>query len=155
MSLYSHISEAWKRPRKSYVAELNRRRMITWRRQPTVVRVGRPTRLNRARSLGYKAKQGFVTVRVKVNKSSFRKLRPRSGRRPKRMGVIGHTLRKSLQVVAEEKASSKYPNLEVLGSYWAGQDGRQKWFEVILVDPFHPAIRSDSDVGWIAVAPTQ
>ncbi len=152
MSLYKHVALAWKRPKKSYVADLNRRRMITWRRQPTVVRIEHPTRLDRARRLGYKAKQGFAVVRVKVNKSSFHRIRPRSGRRPKRMGIIGHTLRKSLRVVAEEKASTKYPNMEVLGSYWAGQDGQVKWFEIILVDPSHAAIRSDRDVGWIAAA---
>lgn len=155
MAFYKHVASAWKQPKKSYVADLNRKRMITWRRQPTVVRIDHPTRIDRARSLGYKAKQGFIVVRVKVNKSSFRKIRPRSGRRPKRMGIIGHTLRKSLQVVAEEKASTKYPNMEVLGSYWAGQDGQHKWFEIILVDPVHPAIQSDKDVGWIRVAPIQ
>ncbi len=155
MSLYTHIATAWKKPKKSYVAELNRKRMITWRRQPTVVRIDHPTRLNRARSLGYKAKQGFVVVRVRVRKSSFHKIRPKAGRRPKRMGVIGHSLRKSLQVVAEEKASRKYPNLEVLASYSAGQDGRFRWFEIILLDRIHPAIQSDKDVGWIAVAPYQ
>ncbi len=71
------------------------------------------------------------------------------------MGVIGHTLRKSLQVVAEEKAASTHPNLEVLASYSAGQDGRFKWFEIILLDPVHPAIQSDRDVGWIAAMPEQ
>ncbi|HDI46335.1 MAG TPA: 50S ribosomal protein L15e, partial [Candidatus Methanomethylia archaeon] len=26
---------------------------------------------------------------------------------------------------------------------------RFKWFEVILVDPHHPAIKSDKDINWI------
>jgi large subunit ribosomal protein L15e len=52
--------------------------------------------------------------------------------------------------MAEERVARKYPNLEVLNSYWVWQDGRHKWFEVILVDPNHPAIKSDKDVGWIA-----
>ncbi|MEM2486836.1 MAG: 50S ribosomal protein L15e, partial [Candidatus Bathyarchaeia archaeon] len=42
-----------------------------------------------------------------------------------------------------------FPNLEVLNSYWVGEDGRYKWFEVIMVDPHHPAIRADKDINWI------
>jgi len=37
----------------------------------------------------------------------------------------------------------------VLNSYWVGEDGSQKWFEVILVDPNHPAIENDDDLNWI------
>jgi large subunit ribosomal protein L15e len=44
--------------------------------------------------------------------------------------------------------------MEVLNSYWVGQDGRQKWFEVILVDPHHPAVISDKSLSWMG-GPTQ
>jgi large subunit ribosomal protein L15e len=37
----------------------------------------------------------------------------------------------------------------VLNSYWVGEDGRQKWHEVILVDPNHAAIENDDDLNWI------
>ncbi|OYT47808.1 50S ribosomal protein L15e, partial [Thermoplasmatales archaeon ex4484_36] len=37
-------------------------------------------------------------------------------------------------------------------SYWVGEDGKQKFFEVIMVDPFHPAIKSDSKINWIIEA---
>jgi large subunit ribosomal protein L15e len=37
----------------------------------------------------------------------------------------------------------------VLNSYSVGQDGSQKWHEVILLDPNHPAIRNDDDLNWI------
>ncbi|MFW6317919.1 MAG: 50S ribosomal protein L15e, partial [Halorubrum sp.] len=57
--------------------------------------------------------------------------------------------RKSIQRIAEERASRKYRNLRVLNSYWVGEDGSQKWHEVILVDPAHPAIENDDDLGWI------
>lgn len=131
------------------MSELVRDRLIQWRKEPTVVRIDKPTRLDRARALGYKAKQGFIVVRVRVRRGSMNKLRPDSGRRPKRMGVHGHTVRKSLQWIAEEKAAKNYPNLEVLASYWVGEDGKYKWFEVILVDPHHPSIVNDDDVNWI------
>lgn len=147
--MYKYIASLWKRSGRSPLQEILKSRLIRWRKQPVVVRIDKPLRLNRARALGYKAKQGFITVRVRVRKGSMSKPRPRSGRRPKRMGVYGHTPRKSLQWIAEEKAARKYPNLEVLGSYWVGEDGRYKWFEVILVDSHHPAVINDPDINWI------
>jgi large subunit ribosomal protein L15e len=70
------------------------------------------------------------------------------------MGKNRITPAKSLQRIAEERASRRYPNMEVLNSYWVGQDGRQKWFEVILVDGHHPAIKSDKTLSWVC-NPTQ
>ena len=64
------------------------------------------------------------------------------------------TLAKSLQRIAEERAQKHYPNLEVLNSYWVGEDGKEKFFEVVLVDPVHPEIVSDPKISWIT-APTQ
>jgi large subunit ribosomal protein L15e len=146
---YQYIAEAWAKPEKSYVDSLMRKRLVEWRRQSTVKRIDKPTRLDRARKLGYKAKQGFVMVRVRVRRGGMRKQRPRSGRRPKRMGVKKFKPGKSLRLIAEERAARKFPNLEVLNSYWVGEDGRSKWFEIVLVDPSHPAIRSDANVNWI------
>ena len=126
-----------------------RQRLVQWRKEPTVNRVERPLRLDRARKLGYKAKQGFIIARVSVRRGNLRKLRPRSGRRPKRMGVKKFKPGKSLRLIAEERAGRKFPNTEVLNSYWVGEDGRHKWFEVILVDPSHPVIKSDKNINWI------
>ncbi|MCX8169996.1 MAG: ribosomal protein L15e, partial [Candidatus Methanomethyliaceae archaeon] len=50
---------------------------------------------------------------------------------------------------AEERAARKYPNMNVLASYWVASDGRFSWYEVILVDPNHPSIKSDKDLAWI------
>jgi large subunit ribosomal protein L15e len=146
---YKYIAEAWSKPEKSYVDELMRQRLIEWRKQPTVIRIEKPTRLDRARKLGYKAKQGFVIARTSVRRGGLRKQRPRSGRRPKRMGVAKFKPGKSLRLIAEERVGKKFPNLEVLNSYWVGEDGRHKWFEVILVDPNHPVIKTDKDVNWV------
>ncbi|MEM3356750.1 MAG: 50S ribosomal protein L15e [Candidatus Bathyarchaeia archaeon] len=146
---YKYIAEAWKKPEKSYVDELMRQRLIDWRRQPVVTRVEKPTRLDRARKLGYKAKQGFVMVRVRVRRGGLRKQRPKAGRRPKRMGVKKFKPAKSLRLIAEERAARKFPNLEVINSYWVGEDGRSKWYEVIMVDPHHPAIKADRNISWI------
>jgi len=128
------MAEAWRKPSESYVEEIMRERVILWRKQPAVYRIDKPTRIDRARRLGYKDKPGYVIVRVRVRKSGFRKTRPRSGRRQKRMGVTKYKLTKSLRLIAEERAARKFPNLEVLNSYWVWEDGRYKWFEVIMVD---------------------
>jgi len=148
-SAYHYIAELWKRPFDGVFGEVMKHRLIEWRKQPAVVRIEKPTRLDRARALGYKAKPGFIVVRVRVRKGGRRKPRPDSGRRPKRMGVYGFAPAKSLRLIAEERAARKYPNLEVLNSYYVGEDGQYKWFEVILVDPHHPAVCSDPDINWI------
>jgi large subunit ribosomal protein L15e len=146
---YKYIAEAWSKPEKSFLDELMRQRLIEWRKQPAICRIEKPTRLDRARKLGYKAKQGFVIVRVRVRRGGLRKQRPKAGRRPKRMGVKKFKPAKSLRLIAEERAARKFPNLQVLNSYWVGEDGRSKWFEILMVDLNHPAIKADEDINWI------
>jgi len=147
--MYHFMGEAWKDLEKPEMKQLMWQRMIDWRKQGSFVRVDKPLRLDRARALGYKAKPGFVIVRAKVRRGGLRKHRIRKGRRPKRKGILKITMRKSIQRIAEERTSKRYPNLEVLGSYWVGEDGKQKWYEVILVDPHHPVIKSDPNLNWI------
>lgn len=143
------MTEAWNKPESSFVKDLIKQRLIEWRQQPAIMRVERPLRLDRARKLGYKAKQGFIIVRARVRRGGSRKPRPKSGRRPKRMGIAKLKPAKSLQLIAEERVARKFPNLEVLNSYWVGEDGRHKWFEIIMVDPNHPVIKSDENINWI------
>jgi len=50
------------------------------------------------------------------------------------MGVVKYKTAKSTRLIAEERAARRFPNLEVLNSYPVWQDGRHKWFEVIMVD---------------------
>lgn len=147
---YKYIAEAWAKPEKSYVKELMRQRLIKWRKQPAIVRIEKPTRVDRARRLGYKAKQGFVIARVRVRRGGLRKKRPKAGRRPKRMGVKKYKPAKSMRLIGEERTGKKFPNLEVLNSYWVAEDGRSKWFEIIMVDPHHPVIKADKKNSWIS-----
>ena len=144
---YSWVAQIWKKP-KQELGELYRQRLIQWRKEKTVTRIEKPTRIDRARALGYKAKQGFVVVRVKVKKGARKTPKLKGGRRPKRRGRF-FSLEKSKQVVAEEKAARKYPNCEVLNSYEVARDGVYIWHEIILVDRSHPAIRSDQRISWI------
>ena len=149
--LYGHVREAWKNPRRSYVGPLLRTRMIEWRRAPSVARLDRPTRLDRARALGYKAKPGIVVARSRVRRGGRRKPAIRGGRKPKRMGIAKITMAKSIQRIAEERAGRRHPNMEVLNSYWVGEDGRYKYYEVILVDPHSPSVRQDKELRWLGL----
>ncbi|KYK35677.1 MAG: hypothetical protein AYK18_02830 [Theionarchaea archaeon DG-70] len=125
-------------------------RLISWRKEPKFKKIDKPTRLNRARALGYKAKEGFVIIRGRVGKGGRRRpLYGRKGRKPSKAGLVKFTPRKSLQWILEERVQKKYTNLEVFGSYPVGEDGRHKWFEVIMVDPNNPVIRKDKKMKWI------
>jgi large subunit ribosomal protein L15e len=146
--MYKHLRALWKKPGEELGA-IQKSRLVQWRTQPVVARLDSPTRLDRARCLGYKAKQGFVVARVRLQKGGRKTPDVSGGRRPRRAGRF-FTLNKSKQHVAEEKASSKYRNMEVLNSYWAGEDGKHVWYEVILADRSHPSVKSDADAKWVA-----
>lgn len=147
-SFYAHLAKAWQKPDKSYQSA-HWNRLVQWRRGPTFARVEKPLRLDRARALGYKAKQGFVVVRARVRRGGLRKKRFDAGRVPSKMGVAKITQKKSIQWIAEERVARRYPNMQVLNSYWVGEDGGHKYYEVILVDPHHGAIRNDNHYNWL------
>jgi len=139
MGMYKYVAQTWNRRDKSDFLRFQRQIAIKWRREPTVHRVEHPSRPDRARALGYKAKQGYVVVRVRIRKGGARKLRPRSGRRQKALGVNLYTRAMSLKNIAELRAAKKYPNLLVLNSYYVYEDGMHHWFETILRDPHNPS----------------
>jgi large subunit ribosomal protein L15e len=147
-NLYKALREQWKKPSSKY-GTANWDRKIEWSHSQSFVRVEKPLRLDRARELGYKAKQGYIVVRARVRKGGLRKERPRGGRKPSKMGVKKITPGKSTQRIAEERTAKHYPNLEVLNSYWIGSDGKHHYYEVILVDPAHPSIKADPKINWI------
>lgn len=149
MGMYKYIKEIWKKPKEN-LGKIWQERLIKWRTEDTVTRIDKPTRIDRARSFGYKAKQGIIVARVKVTRGGREREHHKNGRKPTKAGFVHFTPKKSRQVIAEEKATRKYKNLEVLASYYVGEDGKHKWFEVILVDPEHGAIKSDKNLSWIA-----
>jgi len=142
-SSYKYISEAWKNSPKNKIKVRN------WKKQNVVARVDKPTRLDRARALGYKAKQGFVIARIRIEKGGRRRKGKRSGQKPGNVGLVHFTTGQSKQAIAEKRVARKFPNLEVLNSYNAGEDGKYHYFEVILVDKHHPVIKSDKNINWI------
>ncbi|MBC7080843.1 MAG: 50S ribosomal protein L15e [Thermoplasmatales archaeon] len=146
--IYHYLRNTWKKPDTSYNSP-QWNRLIEWRKGGAIVRVDAPLRLDRARALGYKAKQGFIVVRARVRAGGRRKERPNKGRKPSKMGVNKITPKKSIKRIAEERIARKYPNMEVLNSYWIGKDGKYHYYEAILVDRSHPVIKSDRKINWI------
>ncbi len=132
MGMYGLIQETFQNEYKERSPEY-RARLAKWREEGTVVRVVKPLNIARARSLGYKAKEGYVMARVKMGRGSRKRPHPWGGRKPgKNYAYTSHG--KSLQAQAEEKAGARFTNLEVVNSYFVGSDGQLKYFEVILAD---------------------
>lgn len=140
--MYHYLRQAWKSPDINVLRE----RMIAWRKGDTIVKVDKPLRLDRARSLGYKAKNGFVIVRVRIGRGGRKRARPAKARKKGRTLTVRKTLAISYRAVAEQRAGRKFKNLQVLNSYWIGKDGLNYFFEVILVDPNTPEIKSDKNL---------
>jgi large subunit ribosomal protein L15e len=97
--------------------------------------------------MGYKAKQGVVMIRTRVRRGGLRKGKIHMKRKPSKAGISKITMAKNIQRIAEERVARHFPNLEVLNSYWVGQDGKHKYYEVIMIDTHHPAIISDKQLG--------
>ncbi|MCV0392644.1 MAG: 50S ribosomal protein L15e [Nitrosopumilus sp.] len=141
----SHQDKMWIGLWKENAPEL-RERVVGWRKQSAVTRIAKPSRLERARRLGYKAKQGIIVVRMRVGTGGMRKQRPTGGRRPKHLGVTRIKADDDMKTVAERRVLERYPNLKLLGSYFIYKDGMHYWFEVILADPVHPRIAQDKEI---------
>ena len=150
MGVAKHMQATWNRPKATIPAKARRERMAGWRREGVFQRIQRPTRIDAARRVGYKAKQGIVMVRTRVRRGGLRKSKIHMKRKPSNAGIKKITMAKSIQRIAEERVSRRYPNLEVLNSYWVGEDGKNKFYEVIMGDPHHPAIKADKQLGWIS-----
>lgn len=147
MGMYKHIRNLWKSPKQN-LKEVWQKRLMQFRREPVTVRVEKPTRLDRARSLGYKAKQGIIIVRQRVPRGGFKRPDIKGGKRPKasRQSMVGG---KNYQRIAEERANKKYVNCEVMNSYLVAEDGKSQWYEIIMVDRDSPQVRADKDISWI------
>jgi len=151
MGAYKYLEELWNKKQSEVMNFILRLRTWEYRQLPIIHRATRPSRPDKARRLGYKAKQGFVVYRVRVRRGG-RKRPVRKGivyGKPASVGVNQLKFTRSLRSVAEERVGKKLGSLRVLNSYWVGQDGTYKFFEVILVDPNHNAIRNNPKYQWI------
>ena len=152
MGAYKYLEELYKKKQSDVLRFLLRVRCWEYRQMNVVSRISRPSRPDKARRLGYKAKQGYVMFRVRVRRGNRKKKASKGATygKPVRQGVNHLKPARSLRVLAEERVGRKATNLRVLNSYWVNQDGVYKYYEVICVDPQHKAIRRDARINWIA-----
>ena len=68
MGAFKYLSELWRKKQSDTMRFLLRVRSWEYRQLPTIHRASRPTRPDKARNLGYKAKQGYVIYRVRVKR---------------------------------------------------------------------------------------
>lgn len=129
MGAYKYIHDLFREHNRSLIKE----RLIGWRKSAAIDRVDHPLNITKARSLGYKAKLGYVIARVRLLRGGRQRPLIKKGRRSKarrRKKVVG----KSYQWIAEERANRRFKNCEVIGSYEIAKDGQYFYFEVILGD---------------------
>ncbi|MDP2439237.1 MAG: 50S ribosomal protein L15e [archaeon] len=150
MGAYKYLAEIQKKKQSDLMRFVLRLRRWEYRQKNAIHRATRPSRPEKARRLGYKAKQGFVIFRVRVRRGGRRKPVKKGivYGKPGQAGIFVKAKR-SLRSVAEERVGRRCGNLRVLNSYWVNQDGIYKWFEVILVDPQHKTITRDPRINWI------
>ncbi|KAF8642248.1 hypothetical protein AX16_009523 [Volvariella volvacea WC 439] len=151
MGAYKYIGELYKKKQSDVLRFLLRVRCWEYRQLNVIHRASRPSRPDKARRLGYKAKQGYVIYRIRVRRGNRKKPVPKGATygKPVRQGVNHLKYQRSLRSTAEERVGRRCGNLRVLNSYWINQDGVYKYYEVILVDPSHKAIRRDPRINWI------
>merc|ERR1712062_742372 len=151
MGAYKYMQELYRKKQCDVMRFLQRVRCWQYRQLSTIHRASRPTRPDKARRLGYRAKQGIVIYRVRIRRGGRKRPVPKGATygKPTNMGVNQLKNQRSLQAVAEERAGRYCKALRVLNSYWVGQDSTYKFYEIIMVDPFHKAIRRDPNFQWI------
>ncbi|KAL4942435.1 hypothetical protein BDV06DRAFT_222200 [Aspergillus oleicola] len=154
MGALKYVEEIQKKKQSDVIRFLLRVRCWELRQLNAIHRASRPSRPDKARRLGYKAKQGYVIYRIRVRRGGRKRPAPKGATygKPTNMGINQLKYQRALAATAEERVGRRCANLRVLNSYWINQDSTYKYFEVILVDPQHKAIRRDARINWICNA---
>ena len=148
---FKYLQEIWRKKQSDTVRFLLRVRCWEYRQLPVIHRASRPSRPEKARNLGYKSKQGFCIYRVRVRRGSRKKQLSKgiNWGKPRNCGINAHKWRRNLKSKAEERVGRACGGLRVLNSYWVAQDAMYKYYEVIMIDPHHKAVRRDARINWI------
>ena len=65
---YKYLEELWKKKQSDVMRFILRMRVWEYRHLPVIHRATRPSRPDKARRLGYKAKQGYVIYRIRIKR---------------------------------------------------------------------------------------
>lgn len=150
MGAYKYLEELWKKKQTDLMRFVMRMRTWEYRQLGVIHKCTHPSRPEKARKLGYKRKQGYVIYRIRVRRGGRKRPVPKGiiYGKPKTQGVK-LTPYRSLRSVAEERVGRKVNGCRVLNSYWVAQDATYKFYEVIMIDTAHNAIRNDPKINWI------
>ena len=155
MGAYKYLEELWRKKQSEVIRFIMRVRTWEYRQMSVIHKCTRPSRPEKARRVGYKAKQGYVIYRIRIRRGGRKRNCPKGTiyGKPRNSGRITKIkAERTHKNVAEERVARKCSNLRVLNSYWVGQDASFKFYEIILVDPSHKAIRRDPRINWICAA---
>jgi len=123
MGAYKYLQELWRKKQTDTIRFLLRVRCWEYRQLPVIHRASKPSRPDKARNLGYKAKQGYVIYRVRVRRGSRKKQVSKGINfgKPRNCGINQHKWRRNLRSKAEERVGRACGGLRVLNSYWIAQ----------------------------------
>merc|ERR1712228_972212 len=137
MGAYKYLQELYKKKQSDLLRFLFRIRCWQLRHLSAIHRASRPTRPDKAKRLGYRAKQGYVIYRVRLRRGGRKKPVPKGATygKPKREGVNQIKFQRGTRSKAEERAGRLAGALRVLSSYWICRDSTYMYYEVIMGDP--------------------
>lgn len=151
MTFIQILREIHQKKQSDIMKYMTRITLVEARQNDVVFRKERPSFIDRARKLGYKAKNGYSIWSVRVRKGDAIRNYNNGNTRGKCVNAGIHQIKPNYnkQAEAEQLVGRKLGSLRVLGSYKIGQDLRYHHFEVIMVDPMHNSIRNDHKINWI------
>lgn len=153
MGAYKYLEELYKKKQSDALRFLLRIRCWQFRQLTSIHRATRPTRPDKARRLGYKAKQGYCIYRVRVKRGGRKRMAPKGATngKPTNMGINHLKWQRSQRSLAEERAGRKCGGLRVLSSYWVCQDATYKYVPICLnCDPSCPQFYSSLFAAYVA-----
>merc|ERR1712045_684918 len=122
MGAYKYMQELYRKKQCDVMRFLQRVRCWQYRQLSTIHRASRPTRPDKARRLGYRAKQGYVIYRIRIRRGGRKRPVPKGatyGKPPTRESTLSRTsvltrllLRSVLAVVAKLSAFSHHTGLD-------------------------------------------
>uniref|UniRef100_A0A8C2MRZ4 Ribosomal protein L15 n=1 Tax=Cricetulus griseus TaxID=10029 RepID=A0A8C2MRZ4_CRIGR len=144
MGVYNYNQELWRKKQSDVMHFLLRVPCWQYRQLSAQHRAPCTTRPD-------KAKQAYAIYKICVRHGGLNRPVSKGATygKPVHHGVNQLKFARSLQSVTEERAGRHCEALRVLNSYCLSKDSTCKFYEVILIDPFHKAIRRNPDSQWI------
>ena len=128
MGALKYVEEIAKKKQSDILRFLLRVRCWEYRSLNVIHRASRPSRPDKARRLGYKAKQGYVIYRIRVRRGNRKKPVPKGATygKPTNQGVNQLKYQRSLRSTAEERVGRRCANLRVLSEFFRWGVWRRK-----------------------------